>query len=181
MGQVLTVKRQQATLPRGEGSGGGEPRGAPVLGRGGRAVRPEVDEQFSQACWFGPVRRAEVAALAEHLGPGMRDDLHEPFILVLKPRGAATAADGEHRLGDRGQVAAGEADLRQHVFEHVCSGVPRRRRSQWRERFAWPHYHLPEATLVCWQGADGGEAGPECGLGGVPVVVSDHGCFQAIP
>jgi hypothetical protein len=80
-----------------------------------------------------------VAALAEHLGPCVRDDLHEPFILELEPRVAAAAADGEHGLGDRGQVAAGEADLGQHVFEHVVSGVPRRRRAERREKFAWPH------------------------------------------
>ena len=110
----------------------------------------------------------------------MRDDLHEPFILELEPRVAAATADGEHGHGDRGQVAAGEADLSQHVFEHVVSGVPRRRRSQRQERLAWPHIQLPgrRDTLLCWQGADGGEAGPERGLGGVPVVVPDHGCFQ---
>jgi hypothetical protein len=49
-----------------------------------------------------------------------------------------------------------------------------------RERFAWLYKQLPARrdTLLCWQGADGGEAGPERGLGGMPVVVPDHGCFQ---
>src|SRR5712691_11351671 len=91
--------------PGGEVRGRRAPGCAPVLGRGWRAVRPQVDEHFSEACWFRLVRRAEVAALAEYLGPGMWDDPHEPFILVLHPRAASTAANGEHRRGDRGQVA----------------------------------------------------------------------------
>ncbi|HKA97510.1 MAG TPA: hypothetical protein VKD66_14680 [Streptosporangiaceae bacterium] len=60
-----------------------------------------------------------MAAPAEHLGPGMWDDLDEPFILLLHPWVAAAAVDCEHGLMDRGQVAAGEADLSQQFFEQV--------------------------------------------------------------
>jgi hypothetical protein len=101
---------------------------------------PEVQEHVGKARRFHPVWRAEVAALAEHFSSGMRDDLHEPLVLILHPRIAAATADRKHLLSDRHQVAADEAHLRQHVFESVRPGIPRRWRPQRRNRFARAHH-----------------------------------------
>ena len=60
-------------------------RGA-VISAGLSSADPEVKEQAGEARGLRSMRRAEVAALAEHMCLGVGDDVDQPLVLAPEPR-----------------------------------------------------------------------------------------------